>query len=127
MYLGTDDKSTTHDFRRLLNGVPLITHDLAKDDVTGEDNVMIGVSYTDPSEQGRYHALLMAVPGDKIYDSAAETPGDIMSSLVTEGMYAFSADPESGIIKEASDSSLVGSNAQDLGLPEQALHNGGNA
>ena len=122
--LGKDNSSSTHDFRRLLNGVPLITHDLAKDDVTGEDNVMIGVSYTDPSEQGRYHALLMAVPGDKIYDSAAETPGDIMSSLVTEGMYAFSADPESGIIKEASDSSLVGSNAQDLGLPEQALHNG---
>ena len=122
--LGKDDSSSTHDFRRLLNGVPLITHDLAKDDVTGEDNVMIGVSYTDPSEQGRYRALLMAVPGDKIYDSVAETPGDIMSSLVTEGMYAFSADPETGIIKEASDSSLVGSNAQDLGLPEQALHNG---
>ena len=122
--LGKDDSSSTHDFRRLLNGAPLITHDLAKDDVTGEDNVMIGVSYNAPSEEGRYHALLMAVPGDKIYDSAAETPGDIMSSLVTDGMYAFSADPETGIIMEASDSSLVGSKAQDLGLPEQALHNG---
>lgn len=122
--LGTEESSSTYDFRRLLNGVPLITHDLAKDEITGEKNVMIGVSYGVPSGGAGYNALLMAVPGNKIYNSAVETSSDIMSSLVTKGTHAFSVDPETKVIKDASERALVGRDSGDLGLPEQALHNG---
>ena len=122
--LGTDPSSSTYDFRRLLTGTELITHDLAVDEATGEEHVMIGASYETPEKEGRYRALLLAVPGEKIYADAAETIDDVMSSLATGGLTAFSADPETGLVLHASDPSFVGKKLQDLGLPDDAIRDG---
>lgn len=119
--LGRDASSATYDFRRLLTGTPLIRHDLALDEATGEENVLIGVSYGEPDGDDGYKALLLAVPGEKITGQAAESTTDVMVSLVAEGMLAFCVDPETSLIVDASDSSLVGRNVLDLGLPERGL------
>ena len=117
LILGADPLSGTPDFTRLLNGVPL----LSQDRETMTDNVLIGVSYGEPNEDGHYPSLLMAVPSEKIYQGAAENTGSILSSLVYEGILSFAVDPESKIIKDASDHILIGKSAAELGLPDGAF------
>ena len=122
--LGTDPESSTYDFRRLLNGTEQITHDLEIDETTGEEHVMIGVSFGKPENGENYGALLLAVPGVQIYGSAAQSVDDVMSSLAARGLTAFSVNPETHMIVHASKSSYIGKDVQDIGLPEQALHGG---
>ena len=122
--LGKDASSATFDFRRLLTGTPLIRHEPALDEATGKENVLIGVSYGAPEGKENYQALLMAVPKEKITAHTAESTTDIMTALVAEDMLAFSVDPETSLIADASDSALVGKNVLDLGLPERGLHSG---
>ena len=122
--LGTDPSSSTYDFRRLLTGTMVITHDLAVDEATGEEHVMIGAGYGKPEEGENYKALLIAVPGERIYDSTPESIDDVMTFLTAGRMTAFSVDPETHLVLHASKPSLVGKNAVDLGLPEKALHAG---
>ena len=122
--LGQDPSSSTYDFRRLLTGTPLITHDLAVDEATGEEHVIIGAGYGKPENGKNYNALLLAVPGGQIYDSTAESIDDIMSALAVGGLTAYSVDPETRLILHASKPSLRGKNVLDLGLPEKALHDG---
>ena len=122
--LGKDPSSSTYDFRRLLTGTRLITHELATDEATGEENVMIGAGYGKNGEGENYCALLLAVPGDRIYNNTGESIDDVLFSLVAEGTIAYSVDPETALILHASDKSLIGKNALDLGLPERALHGG---
>ena len=121
--LGTDPSSATYDFRLLLNGVPIISHDLMTDEQTRQTNFMIGACVGKP-EDGLYGALLMAVPKDRIVSSGAEREEDIMASLVSGDMLAFSVDPESGMILKASEPDLAGNNAADLGLSSTALRDG---
>ena len=122
--LGKDPDSSTYDFRRLLTGTELITHELAVDEATGEENVMIGVSFGKPKEGENYGALLLAVPGSKIYNSVAESVDDVMSSLTMRGMIALSVDPETRLITHASSPSLVSRNALDIGFSENDLRSG---
>ena len=122
--LGKDASSATFDFRRLLTGTPLIRHEPALDEATGEEHVLIGVSYGAPEGKEGYQVLLLAVPKEKITARTAESTTDIMTALVTEDMLAFSVDPETSLIVDASDSTLVGKNVLDLGLPERGLHSG---
>lgn len=122
--LGKDASSATFDFRRLLTGTPLIRHEPALDEATGEEHVLIGVSYGAPEGKEGYQVLLLAVPKEKITAHTAESTTDIMTALVTEDMLAFSVDPETSLIVDASDSTLVGKNVLDLGLPERGLHSG---
>ena len=119
--LGTDPSSSTYDFRRLLTGNELITHELALDEATGEEHVMIGASYEKPDKTGKYRALLLAVPGEQIYDSAAESIDDVMSSLATDGLTVFSTDPETGLVLHASKPSFIGKSLQELGFPDDAF------
>ncbi|MBR4473136.1 MAG: mechanosensitive ion channel family protein [Oscillospiraceae bacterium] len=124
LHLGKDPSSATYDFRLLLNGVPMITHDLMTDEQTNLTNFMIGACVGDPEKGGHYGALLMAVPKDRIVGREAELEENIMASLVSDGMLVFSVDRESGVILNASDRKLIGNSAVDLGLPEAALRNG---
>ncbi|MBR2676728.1 MAG: mechanosensitive ion channel family protein [Solobacterium sp.] len=118
--LGADPLSGTPEFTRLLNGVPL----LSQNRETMTENVLIGVSYGEPDADGHYPSLLVAVPSEKIYQGAAENTGSILSSLVYEGILSFAVDPETKIIKAASESTLIGKSAAELGLPEAAFVSG---
>lgn len=120
--LGTDPSSTTVEFRLLLNGVPSITHDLMTDEQTKLSNFIFGARVGKPGKGDRYGAMLMAVPKDRIVFGGVGVAEDVMVSLVSDGMLAFSVDPESGTILYASDPTLTGNSAVNLGLPEEALH-----
>ena len=122
--LGRGPSSATAEFRILLTGTELIFHDLAVDETTGEANVLIGASYGRSGERGKYKAVLAAVPGEKIYYQTDEEINSILSSLVEKDMTAYSVDPETRLILHASDEQLIGKNAVDMGLPEQALTDG---
>lgn len=69
-------------------------------------------------------AVLIAVPKEKIYDSAVESIDDILSSLVADEMMAYSVDQEMRLILHASKEALIGKNVIELGLPEEALSDG---
>ena len=118
--------TSASDFMRLLNGTEIIRHEPSFDKVSGQENVMIGASYVNPDrnrkEEDQYCAVLAAFPSDVIYGDSIESTGDIMSTLVTDESIAFSVDPDTGQIEDASDPSLVGANAQEMGLPGNALH-----
>ena len=120
--LSLDGSSALSDFQRLLTGTPIITKEPAADEAGGGENMLIGVSYGYSGENDRYRALLMAVPADRIAGGSAEDTSDIMQSLVAEGTTAFAVDPQTARITDASDRSLIGSNAVNLGLPEEGLH-----
>ena len=80
---------------------------------------MIGVCFGTPEEEENYGALLLAVPGDKIYDTAVESIDDVMSSLAVGGLTAFSVDSETHLILHASDPSFVGKKLGDGILKEE--------
>ena len=122
--LETDASASTYEFRRLLNGVPSILHDLDTDELTGRTSVLVGVRMGKPEYTGHYKALLMSVPSGVIYAGAEKDVGTIMSELVYDGMEAFAVDPETREIIAASDDSLVGKNATALGLEEKVLTGG---
>ena len=122
--LGRSNSSATYPFRILLTGTELVSRDLAVDEATGEASVMIGASYGRAGERGKYKAVLAAVAGEKIYYQSDEEINSILSSLVENQMTAVCVNPETRLILHASDEDLIGKNAVDLGLPEQALTDG---
>ena len=121
LVLGTSPDSATYEFRRLLKGIPVVARDAVKDEVTGLTNVMIGVCMKSKDYPEEYGALLVAVPTEKITADNLESTNDIMKSLVSEGTFAFSVNPETQMIMNSSDKGLIGRNAVSLGLPENAL------
>lgn len=121
MVLGTTPESATYEFRRLLKGIPVVKHDVVTDPETGLTHAMIGVCLKSIWEEGEYGALLVAVPKDKIAADNLESTNGIMQSLVFDGTLAFSVNPKTQMIVNASDITLIGRNAVSLGLPESAL------
>lgn len=129
--LGTDPESPTFDYRALLTGAEQVTRDLTFEVPSTEEgegstrqDVVVGVRFGRPEEGENYGALLLAVPADQVYDSAAESIDDIMAALVSDGMFAFSVDPETHLVLHASAPDVVGRNALESGLPEAVLADG---
>ena len=126
--LSEDPEEDTYQFRKLLMGKSTVLEEGVKDELSDLEMTMIGASIRvnkeDEEAEPVYEALVMAVPSDKLYDSSALTISETMSSLVSERMLSFSVDPETHLIKAASNTSLTGKNAIELGLPERALFDG---
>ena len=126
--LGRNPESATYDFRLLLKGVSPVSKQRVMDTLTRLESAMIGVSVRtnvqDTDEEPEYNALLVVISADKIYNKTALTTSDIMSTLVSGGLVSFSVDPETNLILDASDRSLIGKNALEMGLPEAALIDG---
>jgi small conductance mechanosensitive channel len=121
MELGKKPESTTYEFRRLLKGIPSVVHDVQTDDETGLKNAMIGVSLEVPGEPGTYGALLVAVPPKNLKPERLETIDDVLASLVSPGTIAFSVDPESQVIQNASDPGLKGRNAVSMDMTPASI------
>ena len=126
--LSGDPNGDTYNFRKLLQGTDTVLEERVKDELSGTDMMMVGasikISKNDEDAEPVYEALLMAVPSDKIYNSSSLSISETMSTLVSQGMLSFNVDPETHLIKDASDTSYVGKNALELGLPERALFDG---
>ena len=60
--MGTDEKDSSSDFRRLLKGIPAVVHDKEEDFITREERQIVGVRYELPGQAGRYGAILISIP-----------------------------------------------------------------
>ncbi|MBR2854738.1 MAG: mechanosensitive ion channel [Clostridia bacterium] len=114
---------SSYDFRRLLAGVPVISHDVETDSLSGIDRMMVGARVTVKDEtEGPYQAILMAVPASLIAESDPQTASDIMTEIATDSMLIFSMDPQSQKITAASMKEIIGEDAVHEGIPPSYHH-----
>ena len=118
---GAGEDSTTYDFRRLISGVPSIVHETCRDEVTGLERQLIGVSMDDGDASDGYASLIVALEPD---GTRRLSDGDILRLLTDSRHLILSIDRESGVILQSSDEALVGKNALELGLSSQSLKDG---
>ena len=99
------------DFRRLLNGVPLISKTCVEDEVTGQSKAVIGTCVPVNANDGgrRYWAMLLYVNPEQVQSNFMQPVEEIMGSIVYRDTMCFSADPDSGKILSASKPELVDS------------------
>ena len=116
--LGTQPDSSTYDFRRILNGVPAVIHDLETDEVTGLTEMRLGLRIRDDTAEDLYGVMLLNV------DIRALTSHDIdPEKSVRQIFRTFSddettlwiADAESGRILVSGKEELEGTDTASLG------------
>ncbi len=115
--LGTAPEDSTTDFRRLLLGVPQLSHAPAVDERTGLNSQMVGVSCR--MADGRFGALILAFEPDAT-DEAAEI-NDTIYSMTKPGWVTLVFDDESKAVVYSSKPSLVGYKAEELGIPADSI------
>ena len=121
--LSRNQYDSSYDFRRLLAGVPVISHDVETDSLSGIDRMMVGARITVEDEaEGPYQAILMAVPAKLIAESDPQTASDIMTEIATDSMLIFSMDPQSQKITASSWKEMIGESAVHEGIPPSYHH-----
>lgn len=120
---GLGDNSA--DFRRLLMGVPSIVHDVSTDSVTDLTRQYIGVKV--PSSSGpdntSHGALVMAIRPSTVQLSEDEILRRL-HLIQSKDILVCYAEPETGRILFANDTSLPGRTVMEYGLPEKSLADG---
>ena len=115
--LSRNQDDSSYDFRRLLAGVPVISHDVETDSLSGNDRMMVGARITVEDE-----AEGMAVPAKLIAESDPQTASDIMTEIATDSMLIFSMDPQSQKITASSWKEMIGESAVHEGIPPSYHH-----
>lgn len=129
--LPTDESSTFSDFRRLLKGIPSITHDPERDFITGETRAFVGMRFRiagqDPETPVRNGALLIALPSveaahaEEKADLVSEAKKQVYSSMQTEERQIIEIDPKTNRIISSSRNNYAGSMADGLGIDPDKL------
>jgi len=121
--LSRSPADSSYDFRRLLAGVPVVSHDVETDPLSGIDRMMVGARITVEDEaEGPYQAILMAVPAKLIAESDPQTASDIMTEIATDSMLIFSMDPQSQKITASTREEMIGESAVHEGIPPSYHH-----
>ncbi len=121
LYLSRDPESVTYDFRRILNGVPCIIHDPETDEITGLNEIRVGMRIRDAEDPARYGAMIIAVEPEAWAFDASETTDSVLKSLSEDGVTLCIADPESGEILFSGSEDLIGRDISVLGLGSAQL------
>ena len=124
MYLGTDPKSTTYDFRRILKGVPYIIHEAETDEITGLTQVRIGIRITDASAPGKYGVMLISLDPSVVDQTPSEVINSVLHYMSEEETLLLIAESGSGTILASSDSDLTGKDIYSIGMGESDLTGG---
>ncbi len=117
--LGTDPESSTYDFRRILKGVPGIVHDLETDEVTGLNEMRLGIRIRDEKNPDRYGVMMICVdiPSLTSQDVDPEkSVRQILDHLSDSETTLWIADAKTGRILVSGTPALEGKNITDLGL-----------
>ena len=115
--MGTDEKDSSSDFRRLLKGIPAVVHDKEEDFITREERQIVGVRYELPGQAGRYGAILISIP----LRTEKENPDDLLGkqgfyrTMASTGEMILEIDPDSQLVVSGSREDYVGSEAAGLG------------
>ncbi len=119
--LGRDPESTTYDFRRLLNGIPSVVHSRELDEVTGKNEIRLGLRIKDTKDPSRYGAMIISVDPALWDIDLSELTQTVLQNMAGENMILFVADPKTGEILSSSKESLVGLDISAFGLNETNL------
>ena len=122
--LGTDPDSATYDFRRILKGVPAVVHEAETDEVTGLNEMRLGIRIRDASSDDRYGVMLLCVdiPVQTNRDFAPEqSVREILQNLSDDKTTLWIADENTGQILVSGTEELEGENITSQGLGESEL------
>lgn len=119
--LGHDPSSTTYDFRRLLSGVPSIVHDQEIDEITGLNEIRIGLRIKDESNPSEYGAVIISVDPEVLASDLQGLMQSVLQNLSGPDTTLCIADPETGEILLSDSDELVGAGISALGLNENHL------
>ena len=113
------------DFRRLLVGVPSVVHDVSTDAVTGLTRQFIGVKVSSASGSGNqpHGALVMAISPSHFRMSDDEIVRRL-HLIDSRDIVVCYAEPGTGRILYANDTSMPGKTVMEYGLSEKSLEDG---
>lgn len=120
--LPADKSDPFYDFRRLLKGIPLITHGSETDMITGITRPFVGIRYRIPDQTDVYGALLIAVPvNDRTIieeknEALKQAKQEIYRRMQIENRLIMEIDPETHEILTCSREDYEGANAESLGM-----------
>ena len=115
--LGTKDDDLTKDFRRLLLGVDTIVHPPARDATTEMYSQMTGSPVRLSGEGQKYGAVILAFNSQQSWEAENEKNiRDFISRITQEGHLCVVADAEGGKIRYTSQSDLLNTIADGVGL-----------
>lgn len=115
--------SNTSDFRRLLLGIPSIVHEASKDETTGLERQIIGVTL--PLADGSHGALIMALLPGQIRSVGGSTDiNEQLAAMTMEDTECFVVDEPSDTVVYSSDKKLDGAKILERGLTEKSLRDG---
>ena len=128
--LPTAEDNPFSDFRRLLKGIPVITHEPERDFITGETRAFVGTRCRIPGddpERVRYGAVLIALPSVEAVnkevkeDLVSEAREQVYSSIQTPERQIIEIDPGTHRILSSSRKKYDGSMADGLGINSEKL------
>ncbi len=122
--LGKDPDSATYDFRRILRGVPSIIHDPQIDEVTGQNEMRVGIQIRDDWAPDRYGVMMLCVDVPALTSreiDPEESVRRILSNLSDAATTLWIADPQTGRVLVSGKEEQEGENTTALGLDESDL------
>ncbi len=119
--LGRSQESGTYDFRRILNGVPSIVHEVETDEITGQTGVRVAVRIRDDADPSRYGAMIICVDPVLLESDLSQAVDSVLKNLSGENVILCIADSESGRILSSGRKDLVNKDISVLGLEVSRL------
>ena len=119
--LGSSPDSPMYDFRRILNGVPYIVHGQVTDEISGRNDIRLGLRIRDISDPAKYGVMIVSLDPALWNFDLSEKTDQILQSLSGDNVLLCIASPETGEILSSGREGLTGRDISALGLSETDL------
>ena len=122
--LSEDPDSSTYDFRRILRGVPSIVHDPEIDEVTGLNEMRLGIQIHDDADKDQCGVMMICVDIPTMTNheiDPEQSVRQILSNLSDDRTTLWIADAHTGRILVSSKEQLEGDDITSLGFGESDL------
>lgn len=122
--LGTDPDSSTYDFRRILRGVPSIVHDPEIDEMTGQNEMRLGIQIRDDTNDDLYGVMMLCVDISALQNhdiNPEEAAREVFSNYPDPDTTFWIADAQNGRVLISNKEEIEGENIAGLGLSELDL------
>ena len=114
--LGTDPKSVTYDFRRVLKGIRSVVHGVETDEITGQRGIRVGIRINDTADPERFGVMLICVDPAMLEIDLAQMANAVLENQAGENVILCIADQETGRIISSSSEDLDGKNLSQFGI-----------
>ena len=122
--LGKDPSSATWEFRRILKGVYSLFRGPETDEQTGLNEIRLGIRLDDPSEEGKYDVMIIALDPSVLIHDTKEEINTILGDMTGPGATLWISDLATGTVLVSGDRNLIGKSLTDLDMDEGDLKDG---